>query len=211
MHCYSTDSEERTQVTCALALVSGALSAALASSSFVEHMPAWVHAPSALAIFGMTFAFFDQYAWRWAWLRKLGIIKVPDLCGEWKGRVRRTDEAGGGSDRGEVEVPVTVRVAQTWHRISLVLTSAGSNSHSISASLLVSNPAEQTLSYEYLNEPKPDAPDTMQTHRGTAVVSIKPNGDLEGQYYTGRGRVTHGSFKLSRTTPGAKKNRLLER
>lgn len=39
----------------------------------------------------------------------------------------------------------------------------------------------------------------MSIHRGTATLELKRNA-LEGDYYTGRGRMTFGSIKLTRAT-----------
>ena len=38
---------------------------------------------------------------------------------------------------------------------------------------------------------------SMNIHHGTTVIELK-NGALEGHYYTGRGRMTHGAIKLAR-------------
>ena len=42
----------------------------------------------------------------------------------------------------------------------------------------------------------------MQAHRGTATLTIKSDGTLDGQYYTGRGRVTFGTLRLARKGEG---------
>ena len=72
-------------------------------------------------------------------------------------------------------------------------------SYSISASLKVADVVNSELSYLYVNEPKAPAPDTMNIHRGTANLELKQNA-LEGDYYTGRGRMTFGSIKLSKAS-----------
>ena len=56
-----------------------------------------------------------------------------------------------------------------------------------------------SLQYEYFSEPKGLATSTMQTHRGVCLMRLE-NGregrSLAGDYYTGRGRLTHGEIKL---------------
>ncbi|MBK8097625.1 MAG: hypothetical protein IPK26_10990 [Planctomycetes bacterium] len=184
-------------MTFVLALASIGLSVGLNASieAVATHVPAWVHAPSTMAVFGVLFALFDHHAWRWSWVRRCGIVKVCDLTGEWEAHVKR---ALNGGDGAEEELPATVTIAQSWRSISVVLTTATSRSVSISASMLVMDPANRTLSYEYTNEPGPHAPATLHKHRGTAVVQIKADVEMEGQYYTGRGRGTFGSFKLGK-------------
>lgn len=200
MHPFSTDSCERKLVTFVLAAASVGLS--VAAHAGIEaagpNVPGWVHAPSTMAIFGALFALFEHCAWRWPLLHRLGVVNVQDLSGEWKGHVKRALNGGAGA---EEDLPARVVIAQTWRSISVVLTTATSRSVSISAALLVMDPANRTLSYEYTSEPAPHAPAALQQHRGTAVVCIKPDGKLEGQYYTGRGRGTFGSFELNRLRP----------
>ena len=50
------------------------------------------------------------------------------------------------------------------------------------------------LHHLYVNEPHPTAPDTMNAHRGTATLRLK-GAVLEGDYYTGRGRLEIGALK----------------
>jgi len=57
---------------------------------------------------------------------------------------------------------------------------------------------ECVLIYDYLNEPNPDAEETMQIHRGTARLVLTGNDELEGAYYTGRDRKNTGGIKLHR-------------
>lgn len=74
-----------------------------------------------------------------------------------------------------------------------------SESHSLTASLLVQQPGGMTLSYQYQSEPKLVTSPTMHPHRGTAVVKWKAKGELlEGEYYTGRGRQNYGTVRLWR-------------
>jgi len=72
-------------------------------------------------------------------------------------------------------------------------------SHSLTASLLVHQPDGITLSYEYKNEPKHNAPCTMHAHRGTAVLRLKRGYSMDGEYYTGRDRLNFGVLNLEST------------
>ena len=55
------------------------------------------------------------------------------------------------------------------------------------------------LKTDYLcKAPKTTAPETMNMHNGTTVLEFKKEDVLEGNYYTGRGRTTHGAVRLIR-------------
>ena len=70
-----------------------------------------------------------------------------------------------------------------------------SRSHSVMASLRAIDLPNPELSYQYVNEPKSNAPGTMEMHRGTANLELIGS-RLEGDYYTGRGRGEIGTLKL---------------
>jgi SMODS-associating 2TM, beta-strand rich effector domain len=55
------------------------------------------------------------------------------------------------------------------------------------------------VTYEYANEPAADAVGSLHAHRGTARLVLTPNGKvLEGDYYTGRDRKSHGVLRLEK-------------
>jgi predicted pore-forming effector associated with SMODS systems len=60
---------------------------------------------------------------------------------------------------------------------------------------------EQSVSYQYTNEPVVSARSTMHTHRGTATLVLKNGGlILEGEYYSGRDRQNIGTIRLEKET-----------
>ena len=79
------------------------------------------------------------------------------------------------------------------------LNAAESRSWSITASVLTKSPEGLVLTYLFDNDPEAGSVGTMQRFRGTTVLVNAELGRLEGYYYTGRGRETHGSIKLRRT------------
>src|SRR6266550_2643054 len=87
MHGYSTDSSERRIVPLLLALLAIAL--AWASSKFLAtahlSVPWWVDAPSSMAFYGALYALFDRYLWRNSLVHKLGLVRIPNLTGRWRG------------------------------------------------------------------------------------------------------------------------------
>ena len=65
----------------------------------------------------------------------------------------------------------------------------------------VENTPTPLLTYEYLNEPKSGALETLSPHRGTIWFDIDATSTrlrLSGDYYTGRGRGTTGRIEVER-------------
>ncbi len=192
MHPYSTDSHERKNIVLAIAVVSVGFAYAFhqAVESLGLKVPWWIDAPSVMSIFGVLYEVFDKWLWRLRFLRKVGVVKVPNLNGEWEGE--------GQSSFNETRYQVRVTIRQRWTSLRVFLESENSMSRSLTASVLVEQPEGPTLSYEYRNDPKPNAPSTMHSHRGTAILRLKSENELNGEYYSGRDRVNYGSITLRR-------------
>jgi len=65
---------------------------------------------------------------------------------------------------------------------------------------IVQSAGGAVLIYHYLNEPKPNAMKTMHAHKGTAVLRLKNDEFMEGEYYTGRDRQNYGGLTLRRVS-----------
>lgn len=187
MHGYSTDSNERRYVPLFLAALAIAL--AWVSSRllifFRLSIPWWLDAPSTLGLYGLFYTLFDKYLWRGRVLHKLGISKIPNLAGCWRGFLLSS------FDRPAKRHDVMLQIFQSWTHISVYLTTATSISRSCAAVVEVSDPDSVALVYQYENQPLADAMKTMHMHYGTAVLRI--SGDtLTGEYYAGRDRRTYG-------------------
>jgi hypothetical protein len=196
MHPYATDSRERLLVPFLLAAASLVLAYALhLVMTRLNLNPWWLDIPSVFGFYVIFYRVFERWAWRAPIFRLTGIVKVPDLQGEWHGTVSSShiDEGGLAITR-----EATVQVKQSWTQMCVSLSTDISNSRSqIGGILLSCGPPNPLLTYDYLNEPKPDAPDTLHAHRGTTRLDVLDGGSaLEGQYYTGRDRVTHGRLSL---------------
>lgn len=190
MHPYATDSPERLNIIFGLAVFSVGLAYLLhAGVSFLGiQFPWWAESPSMMGIFGLLYQLFEKRLWRWKILRRMRIVGVPDLNGEWSVEGRTSFDS-------EKIFSANAIIKQTWTKISVWLETPESLSHSISASILIEQPGGVTLSYEYRNEPKANAKGTMHAHRGTAVLKLKGNGcELEGEYYSGRDRLNYGAL-----------------
>jgi hypothetical protein len=191
MHPYATDSEERRNVLLRIAFVSVGL--AYVFHQLMVHMNIqllWLASPpSALGIAVALYEAFDK--WLWRWFRRLGIVKVPDIQGQWEVEGYTSFE-----QMKPFKAKVTIR--QTWTHISVYLETEHSTSRSLAASLLLNQPEGPTLIYQYRNEPKPNAEKTMHVHMGTALLRLKNAEYMEGEYYSGRDRQNYGSLILKR-------------
>lgn len=194
MHDYAIDSRERVLVVRILFMASAILSgvATLLIPSDLIPMQWLLPIPSIALVFGVSYWGFDNWLWRWRFLRTMRLVSVPNLRGEWTGTVT-------GSHSGfEKNQQVTVTIEQTWTKLAVRLNAAESRSWSVTASVLAKAPQGLLLTYLFDNEPRAEAVRTMQRFRGTTVLVETAPGQLEGHYYTGRGRETHGSLKLRR-------------
>ncbi len=194
MHDYAIDSRERVLVVrilfMASALVAG-IATMLIPSDLIP-MRWLLPIPSIALVFGVSYWAFDNWLWRWRFLRTMRLISVPDLRGAWTGTVASSYTGF------ETDQPVTITIEQTWTKLAVRLNAAESRSWSVTASVLTNAPEGLVLTYLFDNEPKPEAVKTMQRFRGTTVLVRTDSDRLEGHYYTGRGRATHGSLRLRR-------------
>lgn len=197
MHPYATDSAERTQIPLILSIFS-VLSAYMlpqALGSVNISVPWWFDAPSVVGFYGLYITAFDRWLWRWSLLRRIGLTKLPDLSGIWQGDIASSYD--GHQFRHEAKVSIH----QTWSRVIISFRTDFSSSCSVTATVLIGEPNDIKLSYEYQNEPNPGAIDTMHAHRGTVRLSYSQTQNtsfLSGYYYTGRDRSSHGTLCLTR-------------
>ena len=189
MHSYELDGRGKVAVALAAGsvLLVWLLDVALGAVDFEPQW--WLSLPSFGGFYGILYQSFDHYLWKWAVLRKLRLVSVPNLNGRWSGEVRSSYVSDVPS------LPVSVLVRQRWSKLVIRLEAAHSRSHSVSATLRTRDLAYPTLDYMYRNEPKADAQGTMHTHRGTAMLELKGS-VLEGDYYTGRDRREIGTIEL---------------
>ena len=77
-----------------------------------------------ISIFGILYSLFDKFIWKWKILHKLGIIKIPNLNGKWKGNFQSSYH-----DFKE-NLPVILIIEQSWSKICI----KGKFNHSKSSS-----------------------------------------------------------------------------
>ena len=194
MHDYAIDSRERVFVVRILFIVSALVSGVAAAFIPSDLLPMrWLlPIPSIPLVFGVSYWAFDNWLWRLRFLRVLRLIRVPDLRGTWAGTVASS------YTEFEGQQAVTVTIEQTWTKMVVWLNAAESRSWSLTASILINSPEGLVLTYLFDNQPEPESDSTMHRFRGTTVLVSTALNRLEGYYYTGRGRGTHGSLKLCR-------------
>ena len=151
----------------------------------------WLSVPSFAGFYSGLYWLFDRSVWKLGLLRKLNLLQLPDLNGRWVGEVKSSYSQGGSAHS------VSVFILQRWSKMVIRLETEHSRSHSVTASLRTTDLLHAELSYQYVNEPKSNAPSSMAMHRGTATLELIGSG-LKGDYYTGRGRGEVGTIKLSR-------------
>ena len=163
--------------------------------------PWWLGAPSVAGLCSGLYWSFDRFVWRLGLLRRLGLLTVPDLNGEWAGRIKSSFGQGG------TVLPVSVVILQRWSKMVISLETMNSRSRSVVASLRVDDLPYPELVYVFVNEPKATARDSMNMHYGTTTLELKGS-CLHGDYYTGRGRGTVGSIKVTRVEDYSNAGRL---
>ena len=192
MHTYATDAKDRQTIPLWLAAI--AVAAALLLTSTLKtlswEVPWWVDAPSVMGFYGLIYQWFDKFLW----FQKFGFISfstIPNLQGTWVGVIHSSYEGG-------TDIPgVILYVRQTWSQINVRLVTERSSSFSIMAAINTQDSSEPSLKYEYMNEPSALAPQTMQSHRGTANLQLSPDGIiLQGDYFSGRGRQNIGTMEF---------------
>ena len=200
MHLYSTDSNERRVVPFFLAALSIALAWMLSGFLAATQLsvPWWVDAPSSMGFYGALYALFDRRLWRNPFIRRLGLVRVPNLAGRWRGYLTSS------FDEHVKHLYVEVQIFQTWTQISIVLSTATSQSRSCVAAIQAADPDSIALIYQYENQPQASAPKTMHMHYGTAMLRISNGSLLTGDYYAGRDRGTFGRISCRRQWSSAK-------
>ncbi len=195
-HPYSLGSREN--VVHAFAIAGVLL--ALAFGVLVEHVyapPWWLDTPAVLGFYSLLYLLLDRVAWRWGWVKRL--LSLPNIDGRWRGILRTSH------DSIEKDHAAVLIVRQTWSKVLICLEGDMSRSASTAAHVFDGSEAGTfEIVYSYENVPRADAGDTLQAHYGTAhlVFSMADGTELlDGDYYTGRGRHTHGRLILRREKP----------
>lgn len=203
MHEYTISYHDRKQAYYFLAILSGLagvgiaylLDAIQAVSGIV------IAAPSGVAVFGLLFVLFDHFVWKWPYLYKFGLIRIPDLNGDWEAEISS-------SATGD-KIKASVKIHQTYSKIGIHLETDKSDSLSKMAAIEMANPTMFTLRYEYSAEFQRDEASAILRHYGVTSIRLKSDDHKflnthSANYYTEQGRDSHGQIIFSRIAKNEK-------
>ena len=192
MHEYSINSPERKQIPFYLTAISILLVYLL---KVIFKLPEWVPVPSAFAIYAVMYKLFDQFAWKWEIMNRIGLIHTPNLNGYW------TMETTSSLSEYKIFYKGRLNVEQTWTRISLFFEGSNALSTSQMAAISIHNHSLFTLEWEYLSKKKPEFSDDEYMHFGITRVQWTGSDSkksLEGDYYTDRSRHQYGQVTIKK-------------
>jgi hypothetical protein len=195
MHCYTVDSGESDKRIIYQALLSilGIYLINQILGYFKIDFPWWLESPSILSLYKALSTLFNKKLWKYSFWKFLGIPNRPDFNGIWEGNLKSS------FDDFSAVTKFTLTIKQTYDEIQISGHTPNSSSFSTSAVLFLSKPSKPSLCYTFKNTPNPDAINTMANHDGTAFLSISENKiELNGTYYTGRGRQNYGKIALTK-------------
>lgn len=133
-------------------------------------------------------AYFVFTTWLWRWKLLQGwLIPFPDLNGTWEGQIETNWRDAEGKTPGPVPTMVTIK--QRFTRMSVVVRTAESESHSYLEGFLIDPEAQmRRLCYSYTGIPKVTLRERSTPHDGTVLLNIvgNPVQKLEGGYWTQR-------------------------
>lgn len=196
MHEYTTSYHDRKLAYYLLAILSSivGIGVSFLLDAISDTSGIAIAAPSGLLLFGMLFLLFDRFVWRWSRLYKFGLVKIPDLNGDWTAVIY--------SFRGK-KIEAAVKIYQTYSKISIYLKTAKSDSLSQMAAIDMVSPNMFILRYEYSAEFKRDEAANILRHYGVTCVRLKSNDhrfleNHSANYYTEERRDSHGEITFSR-------------
>lgn len=197
MHQYSISHHDRKVVYYLLALLSSlaGIGVGLVVESVRSKWGIIVAAPSGLMIFGLFFTLFDHFVWKWPVFYTLGLIKIPNLNGDWSAEISS-------SATGE-KIMANVKIHQTYSKIRIHLDTDKSDSLSQMAAIEMESPTFFNLRYEYSAEFQRNEAAEILRHYGVTNVRLKSEDhnfseQYAARYYTEQGRDSHGDIRFSR-------------
>ena len=131
MHAYSTDAAERKHVPFFVAAL--AIGGSFAISRLVGYfgidLPWWAPSVDTMALYGILYAAFDRWAWKLT--NRIGLTKVPELSGKWRGSIVPAAQPRGVSSGLEAATKIAFTIRQTWTHLSIAGDTKHSRSHSV--------------------------------------------------------------------------------
>lgn len=157
--------------------------------------PAIMSLIGAGTVYIILYKLFDRFLWR---VPKLNaILRVPNLEGTWScSGISHSDT---GTEPIERPWSGTVKIAQSWDRLRIRLTTEQSGSSSLVAAIQYDETGGYRLLYNYENDPRIDQLQELRRHVGFCDMHIADDQkSAEGEYFNGRGRTTFGRMTWRR-------------
>ena len=205
MHDYAYSSDERRKwtvwlyrVSLALGLLLGFLLAALGAVLDQLALAIVVQPPATMVLFRTVHNLFETRLWRNTWLRKFGLVNMPNLNGRWQGYVESSfDNKLASKPDSLITRDVTVDIVQTWNQIRISWQANESTSSSNVAAIELLDSCNSELHYLYYNRTRIFSHPNMHAHSGATRLQIGEN-ELTGEYFTDRDPATKGDIHLER-------------
>jgi len=190
LHSYSCDTKDRHLVHIYLILISIAFAYLIrAIFNLIDiQFPWWIGLPGIFTIYGALYHGFRTIFWKWDIIRFVFFIKTPNINGIYSGVIRSS------FDNFQSEKNADIVIQQFWDKALIELKTDTSYSYSKSCSITIIDKPTPTISYIYQNEPKSGSVETMVIHYGMCMFEVN-NNKIDGEFFTGRGRVTHGTIE----------------
>lgn len=194
MHEYSID-VEHSKILFYLSALSIILSGIITTllNVFIGRIPfiEFTVSITAIGIFGILYSLFNIFIWKWKILRKIGIVQIPNLNGEWEG------EFCSSYHNFEESLPVVLVIEQTWSKICIRGKFNHSKSSSNTASLKINDGGGIKLLYSYYNDKDPRYyKKGTSNHRGYTSLEINDD-SMEGNYFNDpTNNKNHGKLTL---------------
>ena len=156
----------------------------------------WKLTLSGVVIFSILYIIFNKYLWKIKYFSKL--FRFPDLNGEW--------ECIGKSYNPKINKNYdwngTVKIVQTWDKISITLKTSNSTSQSMSSIGGIKHlpGIGYRLAYNYENSPHISTTE-LAKHEGYCSLDISEELNSANGYYfnNAKDRQTFGEMKLKRS------------
>ena len=192
-HSYSCDTKDRYAVHIYLIVISIGLTymIQLICSALNKEIPWWLGVPGIFSIYGGFYYVFAKFLWKSKIFRALFLIKTPKIAGLYSGILKSSH------DNFESEKNIDIQIWQSWDKILICLKTDTSKSFSQQCSISINNQTIPTISYLYLNEPMAGSVKSMEIHYGMCTLFFDRE-DINGDFFTGRGRQTYGTLKTYR-------------
>ena len=200
MHAYSTN-DSRVRIYAYIATVSVLISILVTYilGTTLDHN--WlISSPALVGIYLVVYQLFDRWLWRWRLLSQIGIVNERDISGTYKGNLVTNYE------QRKNPLLVKITIDQNWSKILICFETGEKRTTSTSLIAHYEGVSKNLvrLTYTYRSKINAGIADAdMEDNEGTAELRIKPDGSVEGNYFSSRPRK--GTFTLKKTSDSSVK------